>query len=411
MGVGSRQEAVSYLTSLASTGHKQEALEIGRYITRRWPRSAVQVASALAEAAPEEVFGVLGKKTPVLAAAATWKCGDISKTERLLAGVKRCGVNAGLIAANVAQARGDTARASHLINEILIKDDLEPVTLDHDASWISRFRCDANTSIQGGPLVSVVMSVRNVERFISAAVRSILNQTWKNLELIIVNDGSTDATEEKALEAAAGDKRCRLLRFPVGRGAYIARNSGLSCATGRFITFHDGDDWSHPRKIELQIQALLHDPSLMAVSSCWARIDEKGYFWARQTYPLRRLNPSSLMFYREKVIDHLGYFDCVVSGADTEYRERLKVFYGNQAVGCVRKLLSFGSHRSRSLMTDSSTGIGASGYSRDRIAYWESWRRWHAELFEKKDSPRLQQNAKQRRFPVPKGMAVDPFCI
>jgi succinoglycan biosynthesis protein ExoO len=99
------------------------------------------------------------------------------------------------------------------------------------------------------PLVSVVIPAYNVAPWIGQAIDSVLNQTHQNLEILIIDDASTDDTA--AVVASYSDLRLRLIRHPtnVGRGA--VRNSGIREAKGGWIAMLDADDWFHPRRIEV----------------------------------------------------------------------------------------------------------------------------------------------------------------
>ena len=89
------------------------------------------------------------------------------------------------------------------------------------------------------PLVSVVMSAYNEEKYVCAAVDSILTQTYRHLELIVVDDGSTDDTAR--ILGAVTDPRLRLIRQE-NAGQAAGRNAGIAAAEGIFITFMDADD-------------------------------------------------------------------------------------------------------------------------------------------------------------------------
>lgn len=92
----------------------------------------------------------------------------------------------------------------------------------------------------GAVRVSVILPAHNVERFIGEALRSVLGQPVRGLEVIVVDDGSTDGTAEVA--SAIADRRLRVLRLPARGGPARARNAGLAAAHGRWVTFFDADD-------------------------------------------------------------------------------------------------------------------------------------------------------------------------
>lgn len=105
------------------------------------------------------------------------------------------------------------------------------------------------------PLVSIITPAYNAARFIHAAVTSVINQTWKNWELIIVNDGSTDKTLEICQSFCNTDPRIKLITTP-NHGVSHARNVGLESASGSYIGFLDADDIIAENYIENLVKAL-----------------------------------------------------------------------------------------------------------------------------------------------------------
>ncbi|HEY4195401.1 MAG TPA: glycosyltransferase [Mucilaginibacter sp.] len=112
------------------------------------------------------------------------------------------------------------------------------------------------------PLVSVIIPLYNTGLYIEQCIRSILAQTWPDIEVIIVDDGSTDNSFEIA-KKFEGEK-VKLLKQP-NSGASIARNTGLRIAKGEYIQFMDADDLLSPNKIEEQVKRLKSHPSHVAV--------------------------------------------------------------------------------------------------------------------------------------------------
>ncbi len=91
--------------------------------------------------------------------------------------------------------------------------------------------------------VSIIMSLFNVELYMRTAIESVLNQTLKDIELICINDGSTDYSLDIAKEYAKKDERVKVLSYEESKGQAYARNRGIDIAKGRYIGFVDGDDW------------------------------------------------------------------------------------------------------------------------------------------------------------------------
>ena len=90
-------------------------------------------------------------------------------------------------------------------------------------------------------LISVIIPVYNVEKFLPYSLESVINQTYKNLEIIIINDGSTDGSKAICEQYAKNDKRIKLLSQK-NQGLSAARNAGLNIVTGKYIGFVDSDD-------------------------------------------------------------------------------------------------------------------------------------------------------------------------
>jgi glycosyltransferase involved in cell wall biosynthesis len=123
------------------------------------------------------------------------------------------------------------------------------------------------------PQVSVIIPTRNRANWLAEAIDSVLQQTFTDFELIIVDDGSTDRTAE--VVSGYRDRRIVYVhQDKQERGA--ARNRGAALGQGEYITFLDDDDWYLPRKLEVQVQALGADPNLGMVISGWDRVDELG---------------------------------------------------------------------------------------------------------------------------------------
>jgi len=121
-------------------------------------------------------------------------------------------------------------------------------------------------------LLSVIMPVYNAERYIFKAIKSILNQTYKNLELIIIEDGSTDQSL-KIIESI-NDERVRLNKNDRNRGIVYSRNKGLSLAKGDYVGMFDADDIAFREKFEEQINFLEKNKDFGMIGS-WAKwIDE-----------------------------------------------------------------------------------------------------------------------------------------
>jgi glycosyltransferase involved in cell wall biosynthesis len=125
------------------------------------------------------------------------------------------------------------------------------------------------------PTISVIIPVYNGAKTIKETIESVLNQTWQNFELLVINDGSNDATLE--IIQTIKDTRIQVFSYP-NSGVSASRNRGLTKAEGEFISFIDADDLWTPDKLELQLQALQDHPQA-AVAYSWSDwIDQSGKF-------------------------------------------------------------------------------------------------------------------------------------
>lgn len=160
-------------------------------------------------------------------------------------------------------------------------------------------------------LVSVVLPMHNGIRHVEAALDSILAQTWPSLEVVVIDDGSTDGSAELVL-ARYGD-RVRMLRQPQA-GHPAARNAGIRAATGGFLSFLDHDDFWPENKIDLQMQVLLDDPTVDAVMGHALNFLDEEIPEAERAriavplHPLPGTSPGTMLIRRE-ALDRVGAFD------------------------------------------------------------------------------------------------------
>ncbi len=207
--------------------------------------------------------------------------------------------------------------------------------------------------------VTVIMPVYNAEDVIHTSITSIQNQTWENLEIIVVDDCSSDRTAEIIEKYQESDARIKFLKLTENSGPYVARNEALNIATGEFVTINDADDWSHPEKIEKQVQHLVKNPKIIGNTSQQARASDNLFFNRRGklgTYIFS--NMSSFMFRREKVLGKLGYWDSVRFGADSEFIKRIKKVFGENSIVLLESgPLSFQRYSSNSLTGNSAFGF------------------------------------------------------
>ncbi len=210
-------------------------------------------------------------------------------------------------------------------------------------SYSGEDRGDAFTS--SSPLVSVVMPAFNACRYIERSIQSAARQTCRSLEIIVVNDGSTDDTAKIVAQMAVADPRIRLLTTS-NNGVAAARNTGIQASSGRFVAFLDADDLWHQTKIEKQVNALDR------LSAQWAAVyalhyvidpnDEiiypgrsnvaRGYIYARHL-TFKYVGNGSTLLVRRDVALEIGGFDTSYAAAgmggceDLDFELRLAAHY------------------------------------------------------------------------------------
>jgi len=188
------------------------------------------------------------------------------------------------------------------------------------------------------PLVSVVMTVFNRENYVAAAAQSILNQSLRDLELIVVDDGSTDSSPQIVADIARQDPRVKIIRQE-NAGLAAARNRGAKEARGEYIAFQDDDDESLPQRIQKQADALDRDPGIAAVVCTLSSIDN----WGRQapiSPPPKQLPTpgtslakrflllnATMMIRREVLLALNGYRPFFLMSEDTDFTMRFAERY------------------------------------------------------------------------------------
>lgn len=124
------------------------------------------------------------------------------------------------------------------------------------------------------PLISVILPIFNSEKYIEEAIRSILDQTYKKFELILINDGSTDGTKNKLKQIS--DERITLLNNKMNRGLVFSLNKGIKYAKGKYIARMDADDISQPERFEKQVKFLEKNTDYVMVGTGTEIVDVNG---------------------------------------------------------------------------------------------------------------------------------------
>ncbi|MBE1877123.1 glycosyltransferase [Myceligenerans pegani] len=272
------------------------------------------------------------------------------------------------------------------VNSAMAADGLEGISVaPGPGAPFDRIVCAPASLVAGGPLVSVIMPTFEPGPRIETAVESLLAQSYENFELLIMDDASSPDAAERIGGWRARDDRIRVHHLPENLGSYKARNVAVSThARGAYITVHDDDDWSHPRKLEMQVAHLERNPELPANTSLLSRATDALMFTRINDNPVfSQRNYSSLMVRRE-VFDEIGYWDVVNRGADAEMIDRIQLWSGHRVPSVGTAPLSFLRERAASL----TSGEISRGYLDPRRRWYaDAYRRWHAECASRSVTP------------------------
>ena len=162
------------------------------------------------------------------------------------------------------------------------------------------------------PLVSVIMPAYNSANFIAEAITSVQNQSYKNWELYVIDDVSTDKTCSIVENIIKLEPRVQLLKNLKNEGAGATRNKGITAANGDFIAFLDADDLWLPEKLEVQIKFMAENQLAMSFSSYYL-ISESGEHLPKGILALQELNYKKLL--RANYVGNLtGMYDVSKTG-------------------------------------------------------------------------------------------------
>ncbi len=202
------------------------------------------------------------------------------------------------------------------------------------------------------PFVSVIIPVYNREKFIERAINSVLKQTYRNFEIIVVNDGSNDNTANILQKYAT---KIRIMTLPVNKGVSYARNIGIRYAMGEYVAFLDSDDEWLENKLEEQIAYVNRHKQIkiLQTEEIWIRNGKRvnplkkhkkyeGYIYPK-CLPLCIISPSSVLIKRE-ILKKVGWFDTSFPACE-DYELWLRIS-SKYPVGLINKKLTikYGGH-------------------------------------------------------------------
>ncbi|MFM9857218.1 glycosyltransferase [Pseudoxanthobacter sp. M-2] len=282
---------------------------------------------------------------------------------------------------------GNTAAAVASINLLFRRISVRGLAIDAAKSHLpmfDRFIASTDPDAAGvkplpitGPLVSVIMTTYNVQQYVRTAIESILNQSYRNIELIVIDDCSDDDTARILRDIESIDPRVRIILKTTNDGTYVCKNTGLLAARGEFVALQDSDDWSHPDRIAASIDVLLARAELQAITTDWLRMTSDGDIVIKAGGQVTHLCCISLVM-RRSVVAGVGYFDSVRVAADLEFIQRISRHFGRQAFSRIRWPLLLGRARSDSLTASEEFGMLRFGFTEPRRLYHETAERFQA---------------------------------
>lgn len=279
---------------------------------------------------------------------------------------------------------------------------LERLSLDGDGEHaLQRLSTEPAGAAKSGPPVTIVMTTADPGVMALTAARSIVNQTYRDWELIVIDDASPQDFAPILNKIDDLDSRVRIIRTSTRSGRYANLNDALKTATGEFVTFQNENAWSHPRRIETQVRDLLTDSDKLANVVRESIVgDDLSLVGSRGARPV--LSESSILFRRQPVIEMIGYFDLVHFGAGTEYRRRLEAATGAKIdfVGPEVPLEFASSSSPADARTDFEIGMWSDP---EWLAYREAAAQFHKMISTGEKDPYLPATTipKGRPFPAP----------
>ncbi|QLC21057.1 glycosyltransferase family 2 protein [Parasphingopyxis sp. CP4] len=277
---------------------------------------------------------------------------------------------AAALLAHIAISDGDHAAARTALNDLMKDGGLGPILEEGAAAFTIDDLGGSAEIVENGPKVSVVIPYRDAAATLETAIRSIANQSWRNIEIIAVDDASTDDGPQIAERMAQSDARILTIQNKRTAGVYGARNSAIDVASGDYLTFLDADDWSPVERIARQVDRL--DRHAVGIGN-HIRMDEAGRPVAPRVFPIVRPVPITLLT-RRNTLMNAGPFEEVVTGADSEMFARLEMVHGKQAIDRDSAVLLIARWRSGSLSDAQEGGL----FGQERYDYRADWMFRHA---------------------------------
>jgi glycosyltransferase involved in cell wall biosynthesis len=254
---------------------------------------------------------------------------------------------------------------------------------------------DCLAQLGQAPLVSVIVTAHDTVDYIESCIESLVNQNYPRLEIIVVDDCSSDGTPQVLRRLAATYRNVRCRRLNCNLGTYYAKNLGVTEAKGDYVFFQDSDDISHPWRIAVMMAQLLRSGKRV-IRGAYCRIDPDTDTVLEVNGLYKKLGLITLGVSRG-IFSEVGYFNCTTKASDDEFFQRIQRFVGRDGVASNDLPLYYNTYRENSLFADM-VSRGADGHivqkpSESRQLYLQAFQRVHAES---------DPSAIKRRFRFPR---------
>ena len=235
---------------------------------------------------------------------------------------------------------GNPELARSSLNRLLALSNCSALASFQPSEFWSQLAFEPLPELEGDQLVSVLVAARNSEATIGGALRSLLGQSYRKLEVLVCDDASDDGTLGVIQELARSDGRLRVFRSRERQGVYNVRNHLLRRADGELITFHDADDIATPMRIASQVGLLERQPERLGSTGAMIRFTQGGeavFFYDQRAVR----NAAVSLMVRRSVFDRVPGWRRVWFGADREFIEQVRVEFGIESIINTKNLYLF----------------------------------------------------------------------
>ncbi len=232
------------------------------------------------------------------------------------------------------------------------------------------------------PLASVIVTTYNDVEHLTNSLDSLLMQTYHNLEIVVVDDCSTDSTASIMEEYITKNSRVKYIRLLCNLGTYFAKNVGIKHSTGEYVFFQDSDDISHPDRVLIYIEQFLQQ-NIKVINCEYARYNSDGNI-IRVNGGVSKLGRITLGVHKS-VFDEIGFFNCTTKASDDEFYCRIVKYYHYKLLKNIEYPLYYALVREDSLFSDMVEWGNEFNLrqiiSRDRQLYLDAFTKLHTGVY------------------------------